>query len=372
MKNSEHLDILKLDRRTFLKVAASMGAATFLGTYHADIAKAIAESDRNLVWLQGAECTGCSISFLNAEQPDVIQAVTKLKVAVQYHETIMAQQGLFVDGAAVEDATLNANYALEHFLDSGEPFVLVVEGAVPLGPDGTGNYCKIGGETFLDITKRAAEKALITVAVGACAAWGGIPAAPPNPTDAVGLQFLKTAKGGALGAGYTSQAGLPVINIPGCPAHPDWLLLTLVAALLDKVPEDFLDEYQRPKMFFDPHHTVHENCPRRGFYDRGELDTEYAGEHCLWKLGCRAPITHADCALRLWNNGQNMCTQAGAPCIGCCEPTFPEGALAAEIEKIPTLVGVDVNTAAKAAIGAAAIGVGAHAVRRIAMKEEEK
>lgn len=370
MEDLEHIDILKLDRRSFLKLAATMGAAAFLGTYHADIARAIAESDRNVVWLQGAECTGCSVSFLNAEYPDVIQAVTQLKVAAQYHETLMAQQGLFVDGAAVEDATLNANYALEHFLDSGKPFVLVVEGAVPLGPDGTGNYCKVGGESFLDITKRAAEKALITVAVGACATYGGIPAAPPNPTEAVGLQFLRTDKGGALGAGYRSQAGLPVINIPGCPSHPDWVLLTLAAALLDKVPADFLDKFQRPKMFFNPDYTIHENCPRRGFYDRGELDTEYARGKCLWKLGCRAMLSHADCPTRLWNNGKSMCTQAGAPCIGCVEPTFPEGTLALEIEKIPTLVGVDINTAAKVAIGAAAVGVGAHAVRRIAMKEE--
>lgn len=144
----------------------------------------------------------------------------------------------------------------------------------------------------------------------------------------------------------------------------------MAAAILEKVPADFLDKYQRPKPFFPPAYTIHENCPRRGFYDRGELDTEYAGGKCLWKLGCRAPVTHSDCPLRLWNDGHNMCTQAGAPCIGCVEPMFPDGTLAEEIEKIPTLVGVDINTIAKVAVGAAAIGVGAHAVRRIAMKEE--
>ena len=366
----ENLDILKLDRRTFLKVAATVGATAFLGTYKMPIAKAIAEADRNVVWLHGSECTGCTVSFLNAEHPDVIQAVTKLNVMIQYHETLMAQQGLFVDGAAVENAALNANYALEQFLDSGKPFILVVEGCVPQGPDGTGDYCKIAGKPFLDEVKHVAEKALITVAIGTCAAYGGVPATPPNPTDTAGLQFLKTTKGGVLGAGYTSKAGLPVINIPGCPAHPDWVLLTLAAAILDKVPADFLDRYQRPKPFFPPAHTIHENCPRRGFYDIGELDTEYAGGKCLWKLGCRASVTHSDCPLRLWNDGHNMCTQAGAPCIGCVEPTFPEGTLVEEIEKIPMLVGVNINTIAKVAVGAAAIGVGAHAVRRIVMKEE--
>ncbi|UZE92538.1 MAG: hydrogenase small subunit [Methanosarcinales archaeon] len=367
----KNLDILKLDRRTFMKTVGALGASAFMGTYAADIAKAIAETDRNIVWLQGAECTGCSVSLLNAEYPDVLQAVTDLKVAIQYHETLMPQQGLFVDGVPVEDAALNANYALEHFLDSGKPFVLVVEGAIPLGPDGTGNYCKIGDESFLHITQKAAEKALITVAAGTCAAYGGIPATPPNPTDAVGLQFLKTTKGGALGAGYVSQAGLPVINIPGCPSHPDWVLLTLTAALLDLIPTDFLDEFQRPKMFFNPDYTIHENCPRRGFYDMGKLDTEYAGGKCLWKLGCRAMLSHADCPTRLWNSGTSMCTQVGGPCIGCVEPTFPEGSLAVEVEGIPALVGVDINTAALTATGAAAVGVGAHALRRIVPSKED-
>lgn len=331
MKDLTNLDILKLDRRSFLKVAAAMGASTFLGTYKADIVRALEASGTNLVWLQGAQCTGCSISFLNAEHPDVIQAVTRLGVVVQYHKTLMFQQGLFVDEQAVEDAALNANYALDEFLATGDPFVLVVEGGVPRGPNGTGDYCRYGGVSFLDKVRSVADKALITVAVGVCAAFGGMPAAGPNPTDVVGLQFLRTEKGGALGAGYTSKAGLPVINISGCPAHPDWILLTLAAAILDKVPPDFLDEYQRPKPFFPPTHTIHENCPRRGFYDLGELDDVYAGGKCLLKLGCRGPIEHTDCALRLWNDGNSMCIQAGGPCIGCADPTFPDGPLWEEI-----------------------------------------
>jgi len=82
MKNSEHLDILKLDRRTFLKVAATMGASVFLGTYKADIVKALESSDVNIVWLEGADCAGCSESFLNADHPDVVQAIKKLSVNV--------------------------------------------------------------------------------------------------------------------------------------------------------------------------------------------------------------------------------------------------------------------------------------------------
>ncbi|MDI6888084.1 MAG: twin-arginine translocation signal domain-containing protein [Methanocellales archaeon] len=97
MEDLRHLDILKLDRRTFLKVAASMGASVFLGTYKADIVKALESSGTNVVWLEGADCCGCSESFLNAAYPDVIQAITKLSVHVGYHETLMMQQGIFVD-----------------------------------------------------------------------------------------------------------------------------------------------------------------------------------------------------------------------------------------------------------------------------------
>jgi len=324
MTTEERIDLLKMDRRTFLKMASAAGASVFLNTYHVDIAKAIEESDWNIVWLHGSECTGCSVSFLNGEHPDVLQAIKQLNVVIQYHETLMTQQGLFVDGQTVENAALNANYALEEFLASGKPYILVVEGGIPLGPDGTGNYLKIAGKPFVEDVRNAAKNALVTVAIGACATFGGMPGADPNPTDLVGVQFSGPKKGGALGADYISKAGLPVVNIPGCPSHPDWVLLTLAAVILDKVSGDFLDEYQRPKAFFLPTHTVHENCPRRGFYDKGQIDTGYAEGGCLWDLGCRAMLAHSDCALRRWNDNQNMCTEAGAPCIACVEPTFPD------------------------------------------------
>ena len=44
----------------------------------------------------------------------------------------------------------------------------------------------------------------------------------------------------------------PVINIPGCPAHPDWVLLTVGAIILGKIkiPGDLdtlLDDYGTAK-----------------------------------------------------------------------------------------------------------------------------
>jgi len=366
----ENLDILKLDRRTFLKVAAAMGASAFLGTYKADIVNALALAETKIVWLHGAECTGCTESFLNAAYPDVVQAITKLNVNVAYHETLLAQQGIFVDGRLVNTAELNSEILLEELVAEGG-YVLVVEGAIPNGPDGTGNYCMIGGHSFKEMVRKAAEKAEAIVAMGTCSSYGGVPAANSAIqaiTDNRGLAFTGTDST----KGILREVGIDeaVVNIPGCPAHPDWVMLTLASIILGKGVPD-LDRYGRPAVFY-PDHTIHENCPRRGFYDIGQLDTEFAEGHCLWKLGCKAPVTHADCAIRLWNNTLNMCTQAGSPCIGCVQPGFPDSTTPfyVEIEKVPTLVGVDINTIAKVAVGAAAIGVGAHAVRRIAMKEE--
>ena len=321
IEDLRNIDILNLDRRTFLKVVGAVGASIFLGTYKTEIVRGLMESSTstNLVWLEGQDCAGCTISFLNAEQPDVIQAIMDLNVVPQYWETVMIQQGLFVDGVPVENADLNANYALELFKESEKDFVLVVEGAIPRGPDGTGNFCRVGGEPFKKIIEDLAPHSLATVAVGSCASYGGIPAGDPNPSDCSGLQFYRKEKGGILGENYRSKAGLPVINLPCCPTHPDWVMSTLAAVILGKTGDIDLDEYHRPTAFFGE--SIHETCPRRGYYETLKFGMEY----CLYGLGCKGPFTSAECPLRLWNNGRNMCTQAGAPCVGCAEPDFPDG-----------------------------------------------
>ncbi|HIH37029.1 MAG TPA: twin-arginine translocation signal domain-containing protein, partial [Methanocellales archaeon] len=264
--NFKSLDITKLDRRTFLKVAAAMGAATFIGTYKADIVKALELSDTNIVWLEGADCCGCSESFLNAAYPDVIQAITRLGIYVGYHETLMMQQGVFVDGRLVGTSELNSELALEEYMTGKKPLdVLVIEGSIADGPEGSGMYTTVGGHPFKELVERCAKQASYVVAIGSCATYGGIPAAKGSVTGNMGAQFLQTAKGGFLGANYVSKAGLPVVNIPCCPAHPDWLTLTLASIIIGKGGLIELDRYNRPTVFFPPDYTIHENCPRRGF-----------------------------------------------------------------------------------------------------------
>lgn len=374
VRTLDSVDFLKMDRRTFMKALGAMGAATFLGTYKSEIVSALDLAETKLVWLHGSECTGCSESVLNAGNPDLVQALQKLNVNLVFHETICAQQGIWNDGKLVNNAELNSEVLLEETYKEGKYF-LVVEGSIPNGPDGSGRYLVIGNKTFKETLGEAAKNAIAIIAVGACACWGGITSADSEvakDTDYRGVAFAKEDSS----KGMLKELGIdkPVINIPGCPAHPDWVLLTLGAVILGKIKlEDIpsiVDDYGRPMVFFPPDHTVHENCPRRGYYDRGEFDTEVGGEKCLWKLGCKAPYSHADCAIRKWNGSVSMCTQAGGPCIACVEPGFPDTSRPLYVEREDVgVAGTNIDTVAKVAVGAAAVAAGVHAVRRMGKGE---
>lgn len=265
----------------------------------------------DLIWFQTATCAGDSISFLNADQPDVFQIISKLGVNIVFHPTLDPKTGS--EAMAVLDPYVRGEKKLD---------VLVVEGAVQRGPNNTGMYCIVGGKSARDTTLGLAEASDYTVAVGTCASFGGIVGANPNPTDATGLQFSKDEKGGLLGADYKSKAGLPVINVPGCPAHPDWASKTLAAVLLGKAKYIDLDEYHRPIVFYGG--LSHWGCKNNEYYEY-KVERETFGEKgCAFlSLGCKGPLTHSDCNIRLWNR-QSSKSRVGSPCIGCTEPNFPD------------------------------------------------
>jgi hydrogenase small subunit len=178
------------------------------------------------------------------------------------------------------------------------------------------------------------------VALGDCATWGGIPATAPNPTDSQGLQFLKRDNGGFLGADFKGKAGLPVINIPGCPAHPDWVTQILVAIATGRAGDLALDEFQRPKTFFQSF--TQTGCTRNMHFAYKVSTTEFAQRKgCLfYDLGCRGPMTHSPCNRILWNRVSSK-TRAGMPCLGCTEPEFPFFDLApGTVFKTQTVMGI--------------------------------
>jgi len=251
-----------------------------------------------IIWLQGASCTGCSISLLNSVDP-AIEKVLLDVISLRYHPNISAGSGHLVTEIFEE-------FSEKH----KDQFFLVVEGAIPTKEDGA--YCTIGEYkgrelTMLHTLNVLGNAAKAVIAAGQCASFGGIPGAAPNPTGAVGVNKVITKK--------------PVINISLCPMHPDHFLGTVVYVLkYGQIPE--LDRYGRPKMFYPNY--IHESCERRTYFDSGKFARFIGDEGCLALLGCKGFVSTADCPTRLWNNKVNWCVKAGAPCLGCSEPTFPD------------------------------------------------
>lgn len=267
----------------------------------------------NLLWMHGGACNGNTQSVLNAEEPTVVDLVTDFGINILYHHSVSMEFGEQV------------RRVLEQVLHDEIPLdILVVEGTVIQGPNGTGRYDTLFDRPKKDWIWDLAHKAQYVVALGDCACWGGIPATKPNPSESIGLQFLKEKRGGFLGADFRSKAGLPVINIPGCPAHPDWATQILVAVATGRAADIALDEYQRPKTFFTTF--TQTGCTRVQYFEWKE-PVEAFGEGtrkgCLfYEQGCRGPMTHSPCNRILWNR-QSSKTRAGMPCIGCTEPQFP-------------------------------------------------
>ncbi|OWW22829.1 HupU protein, partial [Noviherbaspirillum denitrificans] len=170
--------------------------------------------------------------------------------------------------------------------------------------------------------RELAAVARYTVAVGTCAAYGGLASSGSNPTEACGLQHEGDRVGGLLGADYRSGAGLPVINIAGCPTHPQWVLETLMALAAGMFDAAQLDALGRPRFYADK--LVHHGCPRNEFYEFKASAQKPSDQGCLMEqLGCKGTQAHADCNTRLWN-GEGSCVRGGFACISCTEPGYQD------------------------------------------------
>jgi len=289
---------MRVNRRDFLRASSAIAAAWGL---HVPEASAIVTSGPgpSVVWLQAQGCTGCSVSFLNSISLASAASLLTNTLNVEYHPNVMASAG--TSAVAVAQAARNKT-----------GYVLIVEGAIPAAS--SGRYCYLWpGLTAYQGVQDFARNAKYVIALGSCSAFGGMVAGKPNPT---GVRSLGSIVG-------TTK----LVAIPGCPAHPDWLVGTIAYILKEgKVPE--LDSYRRPKLYFGK--TVHDDCPYEDYFEDGD-----ARPPCMFPLGCKGPITHADCSRRKWNaavaggRGVNWCVGAGnpngTPCLGCTEPTFPDG-----------------------------------------------
>lgn len=192
------------------------------------------------------------------------------------------------------------------------------------GPGGTGRFHILAGTgvPMIDWVRRLAAVAGYTMAVGTCAAYGGITAGGDNPTDACGLQYDGDEPGGLLGAAFRSKAGLPVVNVAGCPTHPGWVLETLMMLSAGMLGERELDALGRPRFYADQ--LVHHGCTRNEYYEFKASAEKPSDLGCMMEnMGCKGTQAHADCNTRLWN-GVGSCTRGGYACISCTEPGFEE------------------------------------------------
>ena len=283
-----------ISRRDFLKygtaLAGLFGLQAAGGAKLAEALEQLAQGAAPVLWLQGQSCSGCSVSFLNTEQPAVAEVLTRY-ISLAAHSTLSAATG--------EQFMEIINKAV-----AGGGYYLVAEGSVPAGMP---KACMICHAPYADLLLRAASGSRAVIAIGTCAAAGGIPAAEDNPTGAISVPA------------YFKKAGVskPTILLPGCPCHPDWLVGTLAHLLKIGVPP--LDELGRPLAFYG--RPLHDICPRFADYERERYARFFGDQGCLFQLGCLGPITRADCTQREWN-GVNTCIKAGAPCIGCASPEF--------------------------------------------------
>ena len=311
-------------------MSAFLGAGAVVTLYGGEIKRVFAQTAQSnggkihIIWLLLAGDSGCTVSMLQASNPDLIEAVENLNLSADYWQTIMTPNydlGWVTAGYTTEDKSqvplMNAAFGV------APVDLLVVEGTPQVGtPKGgsEGDYCIIGENNGSSVNgyqllQALAAKAGYVVAIGQCSAFGGIPAGKGNLTGAVSVtEALKKA-------GVATKN--PVVNIPGCPAQPDWVLVTLASVLQGFSPD--LDDLGRPKAFFNT--LIHDNCPRRGAYDRGNFAKTFDDPTgCYWNLGCKGPITQSACALTKWNGGLKLLHSGRADVLGMYAPEFSRSA----------------------------------------------
>ncbi len=274
----------------------------------------------HVIWMTtGLSCDGDSVAMTAATNPsleDIVNQVIPGMPKVVVHNPVLAYE----NGEDFMRAWYDAE---EGKLD---PFILVLEGSVPNEElSGEGHWAAIGADpvTGQPITTNAwidrlAPKAAAVVAVGTCATYGGIPAMKNNPTGAMGLADY-------LGWRWKSKAGIPIVNIPGCPAQPDnttEVLLYLALMLVDLAPPIELDDALRPAWLFG--RTVHEGCNRAAFYEHGDFAREHGDHRCIVQLGCEGPVVKCNVPYRGWVNGIGGCPNVGGICMACTMPGFPD------------------------------------------------
>ena len=295
---------MRISRREFLKLAAATTAAGRLAPAALASLQDVlrGEGAPRVIWLQGAGCDGCAISLMNTIHYATVDDLLLNTIDLEFQNNLMAAAG---------DLAVSAAQAA-----SADPgYILVIEGAIPTGA--AGRYCTLWPwMTMHDGLLSFSQNAGFILALGSCACFGGVSGGEPNPTEAKGV-------------GEILVGDSRLINVPGCPAHPDWMVGTIVYLLTNgHVPP--LDAHRRPLQFFG--NRIHDNCFKRRKSCGEDIRADQLSDiGCMEFLGCKGKHTNSDCYMRKWNSGEpgeygvNWCIGARSPCLGCVNPDFPDG-----------------------------------------------
>ena len=336
-----------VSRRNFLKSCVALTGLMGLGPTM--IPKVVEAAENKtlpvVIWLHGHECTGCDESFIRSTTPMASDVILNM-ISLEYMDVLAAAAG----------------EPLEHHLEEvmktyAGKYILAIEGAVPLDNDGIS--CMVGGKPFVNNVKEVAKNAAAVILYGTCAAYGGVQAAKPNPTHSVGAGEVISGK--------------PIIRVPGCPPIPEVMTGTIMHyALFGALPP--VDSDGKPKQFYG--NRIHDTCYRRPFFDSGMYVEQFddAGSKagwCLYKVGCRGPVTYNSCGNMRWWNGISYPIESGAPCVGCSNKNFWDAD--PFYARLPGIPGVNsVANADKVGMAAAALTAGAVAVHGIASVVQQK
>lgn len=341
-----------VSRRDFIKFCTA--AATTLALpvgFGEKIAEALEKAKKpTVVWLEFQDCAGDTESFLRATKPKVGEIILDV-LSIDYHETIMAPSG--------KQAEKSLRDVVE--MEKGK-YIAIVEGSIPKKDGGV--YCCISGRSALDIATEVCGNAMATLAVGNCATFGGIAAASPNPTGAVGVK--------------DAVPGATVLNLPGCPVNVENITATVVHFLtFGRLPKT--DSLGRPLFAYGI--LIHDNCERRAHFDAGQFVRQWGDDGhrlgwCLYEMGCKGPETFNNCPTIRWNEGTNWPVGSGHGCLGCASPQFWDK-MTPFYGRLPKVPGFSIDsTADKVGVGLAAVtaaGLAAHGVvRAVRGKPSEK
>jgi NiFe hydrogenase small subunit HydA len=260
-----------------------------------------------LYWLSCGGCGGDTMSLLNAASPGFAELLRAFDIEVLWHPSLS-----------------NGNHAAHRRLlaaisDRTQPLdILCVDGTILRGPGGTGRYDVFDGKPKKDLLAKLAARARYVLAVGTCASYGGVGSA--GEVEGSGVQFLHWKKGGFLGERYVGGSGMPVINLPGCPCHPEVFVGTVMAIASGK--EIRLNRFQMPLEWFGM--LVHQGCTRNEYHEYRVEEEGFGERGCLFfHLGCHGPLAYGPCNKLLWNQRSSK-TRVGVPCFGCSRPDFPQ------------------------------------------------